>query len=78
MGLLDAAGRGGRLAGGLGGEGLSGRFPTGRFPRSLLSTSHCFFGFFERKWPGDEISGIFKSQEIHFARICLAVHDKSV
>ncbi len=41
MGLLDTAGRGGRLASGLGGELLARGLATGRLAGSLLSASHC-------------------------------------
>jgi hypothetical protein len=40
MGLLDAAGGGRRLAGGLGGELLAGRLASGRLAGGLLGTSH--------------------------------------
>jgi len=42
MGLLDATGRRGRLAGSLGGQLLSWGFATGRFASGLLGTGHCF------------------------------------
>jgi hypothetical protein len=40
MGLLDAAGGGRRLAGGLGGELLAGRLASGGFAGGLLGTGH--------------------------------------
>jgi len=40
VGLLDAAGGGGRFAGSLGGELLAGGFASGRFTCGLLGTSH--------------------------------------
>jgi hypothetical protein len=40
VGLLDAAGGGGRLAGGLGGEGLAGSLATGGLTSGLLGTGH--------------------------------------
>ena len=41
MGLLDAAGGGGGLAGGLGGELLAGGFASGALASGLLSACHC-------------------------------------
>ena len=41
MGLLDAAGRGGALAGGLGGELLAGGLASGGLAGGLLGASHC-------------------------------------
>jgi hypothetical protein len=45
MGLLDAAGGGRRLAGGLGGELLAGRLASGGLAGGLLGTGHgsCFW-----------------------------------
>src|SRR4051812_14380009 len=40
MGFLDASGRGGRLAGGLGGELLARSLATGRFASGLFCASH--------------------------------------
>lgn len=39
--LLDATGRGGRLASGLGGELLTGGLATGGLSSGLLGASHC-------------------------------------
>lgn len=41
MGLLDARGRGCRLAGSLGGDHLAGSLTTGGLASSVLGTSHC-------------------------------------
>lgn len=41
MGLLDARGRGRRLAGSLGGDHLAGSLTTGGLASSVLGTSHC-------------------------------------
>lgn len=41
MGLLDTAGRRGRLAGGLGSELLPGGLATGGLASGLLGASHC-------------------------------------
>ena len=43
MGLLDASGGGGRLAGGLGGQLLAGRLASGGLAGGLLGASHCEF-----------------------------------
>lgn len=41
MGLLDTAGRGGALTGGLGGQLLAGSLSSGGLTGGLLSTGHC-------------------------------------